>query len=144
MHGVRLLMSDTLLKLFGAAVICVFIGLIIKKESSDIASLLRISGGILLAVVCVSMLSPILSCINEVSGFISASEKVSSAVGVLLRALGVAILTQICSNICRDCGEGSIAQYVELGGKLEMLILALPLFRDIIEMATAVLGISEG
>ncbi len=137
-------MSDMLLKLFGAAIICVFLGLILKKESSDMAFLLRISGGVLLSLACISILSPILSYINELSALICGSERVSSAVGVLLRVFAVALLTQICANICRDCTESNIAQYVELGGKLEMLVLSLPLFREILDMATAVLGLAEG
>ncbi len=137
-------MSDILLKLFGAAIICVFVGLIVKKENSDMAALLRISGGALLAAACIYMLSPILSYINEIAAVISASENISEALGVLLRVFGVAMLTQICANICRDCGEGSIAQYVELGGKLEMLILSLPLFHEILDMAVTVLGMAEG
>ena len=54
---------------------------------------------------------------------------------VLLQVLCVAFLTHICASICLDCGEGTIAEYVELGGKLEILILALPLMREILEIA---------
>ena len=51
--------------------------------------------------------------------------------GVLLSAIGIAILTQTVSEICRDCKEGTVAGYVELAGRIEILLLCLPLLAEI-------------
>ena len=38
-------------------------------------------------------------------------------------------------DICRDFGEISIAQKVETAGKVEILVLSLPLVRSVIELS---------
>lgn len=50
---------------------------------------------------------------------------------VPLKALGIAYLTYISAEICRDSGEDGIASKVELAGKIEMLSLALPLVKNV-------------
>ena len=54
--------------------------------------------------------------------------------GVLLSAIGIAILTQTVSEICRDCKEGTVAGYVELAGRIEILLLCLPLLAEILDV----------
>ncbi len=53
----------------------------------------------------------------------------------LLKALGVAIAVEITADICRDAGEQSLAHKLELVGKAELLLLALPLVRELLELA---------
>ena len=131
-------MSEALFKLFGAAVLCTLAGLAVKKGSSDTALVLKMIGGVILAAAAVAMMTPIIDFVREVTE-ISLSDEMHEAIGVLLRVLGIALLTHICATVCRDAGEGSLAYYVELGGKLEMIICALPLFKKIIEVATGLL-----
>lgn len=59
--------------------------------------------------------------------------------GVLISAIGIAILTQTVSEICRDCKEGAIAGYVELAGRIEILLLCLPLLAEILEVVEELL-----
>lgn len=135
-------MSDLLFKLFGGAILCVLVILILKKESPDSAVTLRMIAGVLLAIACISALKPIIEYVNELSESIGAGEEISSAVSVLLKALGVALLTHVCATVCRDSGEGSIAYYVELGGKIEIMILSLPLIKEIVDLALGLLEMS--
>jgi stage III sporulation protein AD len=51
---------------------------------------------------------------------------------VLLRVLCVAVITHVAANVCRDCGEATLAGYAELGGKIEILLLSLPLIEGIV------------
>lgn len=133
-------MSGGLFKLFGAAVLCTLLGLVVKKGSSDTALVLKIIGGAILAAASVFMMTPVIEFAKEITE-ISSSAGLYEAIDVLLRVLGIALLTHICATVCRDAGEGSLAYYVELGGKVEMIICALPLFKKIIEVAIGLLEI---
>lgn len=135
-------MSDTLFKLFGGALLCVMLLVILRKESPDTALTAKMTMGVILAAVCVGAMLPIVEYIVEVSEEILESEGLGSAVSVLLKALGVAILTHICATVCRDSGEGSITYYVELGGKIEIMLLSLPLLREMLDIALELLEMS--
>lgn len=53
----------------------------------------------------------------------------------LLKGAGIAMLTEIGIEICRSLGESSIAGYIALLGKAEILFMTLPLYRQLLEMA---------
>ena len=59
--------------------------------------------------------------------------------GTLFRALGIALLTHLSAELCRDSGENTVAGWVETLGKLEILTLCLPLIRSVMEMAEEIL-----
>lgn len=53
----------------------------------------------------------------------------------LLKGAGIAMLTEIGVEICRSMGESNTAGYVSLLGKAEILLMTLPLYRKLLEMA---------
>ncbi len=134
-------MSDIIFKVFGGAILCVMLLVILKKESPDTALTARMTWGMVLAGACVASMLPIVDYIREIGeGF--GGEGLSDAVTVLLKALGVSLLTHICATVCRDSGEGSIAYYVELFGKTEIMLLSLPLLRGMLETVLELLEMS--
>ena len=69
----------------------------------------------------------------------SRSELSGSYFSVLCKALGIACLTRIGTDICRDCGEAAIGSAVELCGRICLASLALPLFLSLAETVLEVL-----
>ena len=59
----------------------------------------------------------------------------SEYVSVLIRALGITYLTSISADICRSSGESSVAGYIESAGRVELLLLAVPLFSELLELS---------
>ena len=59
---------------------------------------------------------------------------------ILLRSLGLAMVTELCAGICRDSGETALASWVETAGRLEILVLALPLVHAIAETVAGLLS----
>jgi stage III sporulation protein AD len=58
---------------------------------------------------------------------------------MLAKALGIGVTTQLAADICRDSGSISLANLVELGGRLLILSLALPLLKSMAEMAVGLI-----
>ena len=58
---------------------------------------------------------------------------------VILRALGIALVCELTASFCRDLGESTLAEGVQLFGKLEILVLSLPLLDKVMEMAKELL-----
>lgn len=59
---------------------------------------------------------------------------------ILLRSLGLAFATELCAGICRDSGETALAAWVETAGRLEILVLALPLVRAVADTVAELLS----
>lgn len=60
---------------------------------------------------------------------------------IMIKGLGAAFLTYFCSSVCRESGQGGVADIVELAGRLEILLLCLPLFIKLIETSSALLSL---
>ena len=59
---------------------------------------------------------------------------------ILLKALGVAFLTEVSASVCRDSGESGLATWVETAGKLEILLLSFPLIRAVMDTVGALVS----
>lgn len=122
-----------ILKILGAAMMCACVGVVLRSAGRDFGDMIKVISAVMLAGGVMIFASPL---IEFISG-ISEGAQVNTYLSVMLKSLGIAFLTHICASVCRDCGENTIAGYAELAGKIEMLIIALPLIEEII-------GIAEG
>lgn len=81
----------------------------------------------------------ILQGVGEVAGdlnsLLSDSELDSGLVGIVMKCLGICLVAEFGSQSCRDAGETAIATKVELVAKLSLIIVSMPLFSRLIEIA---------
>lgn len=117
------------------AIMCVVVASVIKHLRPDFLPFVRIGATVAVSALAVGVIAPVVTYLNSLFESTSLGEWGSS----VLKALGVALLVQICADICRDCGESSAASGVELVGKLEIIILCLPMIKSIISTAWEVL-----
>ena len=133
-------MSDQMLKICGAAILCVIFILMLKKGGSDSVPLLKIASIILLCGVCIVAISPVIEYIRSLSDSVITTASFS-VISVLLKALCIAFISYACSSVCRECGEGGIAYFVELAGKGEIILISLELISEIFDMTEKILDI---
>ena len=108
------------------AVICV----VINQYKPEYTVLVALATGLIVLLFASEHLSSILEYVNR---FISLGEIDSNYGEIVVKALGVCVVTQLASDTCKDCGQGSIASKIELGGKVSMLVLSIPLFVSLLE-----------
>ena len=128
-------MSAFLFKVCGLAVISAMLIMLLRRWGADHALLLKIAAGVALSGVCFGAVAPVVEYVRE----LGEGSNLQDSVEFMLRVLAVAIITHICATICRDCGENTLASYVELGGKVEILVLSLPMIKGIIDLSVGML-----
>lgn len=57
----------------------------------------------------------------------------SQYVTVMIKALGIAYVSMFSAQICRDFNQNSIADKIELGGKVIILLNAMTIMNELIE-----------
>lgn len=60
-------------------------------------------------------------------------------VDTLLKIVGVAYLTDLGAQLCRDAGESALAAKVQLAGKIMILLLAVPILMAVLELLLGLL-----
>ncbi|MCI8609130.1 MAG: stage III sporulation protein AD [Firmicutes bacterium] len=58
---------------------------------------------------------------------------------IILKALGIAYITEFTAAICQDAGEKSIAGKVELAGKIAIFFVAMPIFTSLLELLNSLI-----
>ena len=124
------------IKICMLALVCVTSGAIIKHLRPDFSPFVRVAGSIAIIVTAMSLIIPSVAYIRSLFDGISLGEYG----GTVIKALGIATLTQICADICRDCSESSVASGVELIGRLEMLVLCFPMIEKLLESVREVMS----
>ena len=97
---------------------------------------MKLAAAVVFGGILFGMARPLLAWVREMlfSGVADAYAE------LLLSAVGIAALTGVCAEVCRDCREPTIASYVETAGRLEILLLCIPLIREILASVAALPG----
>lgn len=121
----------SVLKFCMLAVTGVAAAVIVKQWKAEFAPLIRLALAVIFGIAVISAAAPLISYLSSLMG----QSGISEYAEILFKALGIAVLTQCCSEICRECGESTAANGVELAGKVEILLLCLPLINEILSTA---------
>ena len=58
---------------------------------------------------------------------------------ILLKITGIAFLTEFGVSVCKDSGESAIASKIEIGSKIIIIYLSIPIISNLLEIITKIL-----
>ena len=132
---------SAVLRAAGIALIALVALLVLKNLSNAVAVLLRVGATVLIFGAVVFELSRGIAEIRDISfGIVGENSFVASALGVMLKALGISLVARVCSDICRDCGESGLASGVETVAGVVIFSLSLPVLKEILGFASELLS----
>ncbi len=129
----------TLQKLCMLGILGAAMCLILRGWKSDMVPLLRVGMVILFGVGALDAFTPLLSYLESEGFGLPASQTKT-----LGKALGIALLSAYTAGICRECGENAAAEGVETAGKIEILLLCLPLIQSLLAVVGELLSFGGG
>ena len=96
--------------------------------------------GVGVSVAVFSSLLILVSVINRFSGAILSVNQMMTESGmgtygkVMVKSLGVGVVVNTVSSICNDMGESSISEGVLFAGKIEILLICLPVISEMLSL----------
>lgn len=109
----------------------------IEKQEKDLALLLAMMVSAMAALVGLSFLKPVIAFLYELEEL---GDLQSGVLNILLKATGIALVSELGASICRDSGNTSLAQAVKLMGIMAMLSFSLPVLETLMELIQTILG----
>ncbi len=125
-----------MIKIAGISVAVLFCALLVRDNHKTLATLLSVSGGVVLFAAVIGELSGIIGAVRSFSG---SSPVTDAYLKLMLKALGITIITQFVADICRDNGENALASVTETAAKIAVVAMLLPLFETIISIVSGLL-----
>ena len=127
---------ELILKIVGIGLVTCFAILLIKPVKPDFAILLGIVGGVVILMLVMNYLTSVFSAINKIITKTGLSKNLFSLV---LKVVGIGYLTEFAASICSDCGNSGLADKMLFSGKIVLLVMAMPIVLQILEIVTELL-----
>ena len=72
----------------------------------------------------------IIDAINKIQDYISINE---NYIVILIKIIGITLVSEIASNICKDCNYNAVANQIDLFGKLTILATGMPILMALLD-----------
>ena len=125
-----------IIKIIGIAFLAVIIIVILKQYRPEFAIYASIIAGVLILALASNTLSGIIDMIKSISNKTNIN---SDFLVILIKITGIAILTEFAVSICKDAGESAIASKVDVGGKIIIISMSIPIINALIDTVVKVL-----
>ena len=125
-----------IIKIVGTGFISLIIIVILKEYKKDFAVYAELIGGAIILYILLDYLKDIVEFVNG----LAVTGISSSFILLLVKITGISILTEFAVSICNDMGESAIASKVDLGGKLIIVSLSIPIITSVL---SGLLGLLE-
>lgn len=125
-----------LIKLFGFAVVAIFLYALLKSYRPEFALSVVLVASAAVFLYALSLLSSVASELKSLVGGAGISEEY---IEICIKALGILLITKLCADICNDSGSTALQSKVLFAGKCGVFIVVLPLFRQIFKTVAGLL-----
>ena len=78
--------------------------------------------------------------VRLISGFLQTIGLESGYYMVMIRTMGIVLVTQVSAQVCRDMDAQNVACRVEMCGRIALLGIAVPVFIELTQLAVGILG----
>lgn len=120
----------------GISITALILSLFLKDYNKTVSLILVLFSCALLFFKIVGSIGEITDTLKEITD--NAGE-LSSYLKLMLKVLGIALITQITADICRDCGETALAGQTEVAAKIIIVAMILPLFEAVVKIISGLL-----
>lgn len=125
-----------MMQLIGISLISATLYGVIKKYSPEYSVLVEIGSVLLVLIFSYPYIKNIIDFYYEYTGYSGIS---NNYIKIVIKTIGIAILTQFASDMCKDSGQNALSGKIEFAGKLIMAVFAIPMAQTLIEVAVNII-----
>lgn len=127
----------SIFKIIAIGIISVSIIVLIKESKPELAIMVSVCASIVLLILIINALSDVVIYFTEIVDKTGISYTLFVCI---LKIIGIGYITEFAANICEDSGNKSIANKIQFGGKVVIMIVSLPIIQGLIDIITGLLA----
>lgn len=127
---------DYIIKIIGIGLISLIAIIIIKQYRAEFAVYISIIAGVLILFVAIDKLSGIVNLLQTISDKSGINKQFLE---ILLKITGIAFLSEFAISICKDSGESAIASKIEIGTKVAIISMSIPIISNLMQIIIGIL-----
>lgn len=125
-----------ILQIVGLGIVAAVIIVVLRAQKPEMAVQVSIVTGVVIFLLLASKLSAVLDLLE---GYADRVEINTVYFTTVLKIVGIAYIAEFGAEVCRDAGESSIASKIELGGKVIIVVLAVPIVTSLLDLITNIM-----
>ena len=120
-----------ILQLVGIGIVATVMIILLKEDRPEFAILLSIATSIAIIYI---ILDKLVIVVNVITDMAKKTNIDFVYYTTILKIIGIAYIIEFSSQISRDAGEESIASKIELGGKVIIMVIAMPILIALMDL----------
>ena len=125
-----------IIKIIGIALIALIIIIMLKQYRPEYAIFISILTGILILFLVMDRLTGIINLIETIQDKFSIN---TQFIALLIKITGIAFLSEFAVSVCKDSGEAAIASKIEIGSKMIIISMSIPIISSLLEIILKIL-----
>ena len=128
-------MTDVI-KIIGIGLLALIIIVILKQYKPEFAIYVSMIAGVLILVLSSPKLTGLINLLQSLANKTYINK---SFLSILLKITGIAFITEFAVSICSDAGEKAIASKIEIGSKVIIIAMSIPIITSLLELVIEIL-----
>ena len=125
-----------IIKIIGIALTALVIIIMLKQYRPEYAVFISILTGVLILVLVMDKLTGIINIIQSIQDIFGIN---TQFIAILIKITGIAFLSEFAVSICKDSGEAAIASKIEIGSKIIIISMSIPIISNLLEIILKIL-----
>ncbi len=128
-------MTDVI-RIIGIGLLALIIIVILKQYKPEFVIYVSMIAGVLILVLSIQKLTGIINLLQSLANKTYINK---SFLSILLKITGIAFITEFAVSICSDAGEKAIASKIEIGSKVIIIAMSIPIITSLLELVIEIL-----
>lgn len=125
-----------MIKIVSIALIALILIILLKRTNKEFAFLITIAATVILFGI---IIDDFFDVINRIYSISSSIDNLNYYVSLMVKILGITLITQFIIDLCRDSGENALASQTEITSKILILIMVMPMFEAVMNIVSGLL-----
>ncbi|NLJ78044.1 MAG: stage III sporulation protein AD [Tissierellia bacterium] len=126
-----------IISIVGIGIISTVLAVLLRQlQKPELALLVSLATGIIIFSMILDKLKYVIDVLNSL---VAKTNVEFAYFSVIIKIIGIAYIAEFGAQISKDAGEEAIASKIELGAKVIMMVLALPILLALMDLITKIL-----
>lgn len=125
-----------IVKIIGITLVALIIIILLKQYKPEFAIYISLLTGVLILVLVMDKLTGVVNLVQSIANKTSINNEFLI---ILIKITGVAFLSEFAVSVCKDSGESAIASKLELGTKIIIVSMSIPIISSLLELILKVM-----
>ena len=125
-----------IIKIIGIGLISLIIIIIVRQYKPEFTLYVSLLAGALILIFIMDKIGGIINLLTSLSNKTAINNEFLI---LLIKITGIAFLTEFAVSLCKDTGETAIANKVDMGGKVIIVSMSIPIISSLLETVIEIL-----